>query len=439
MFREWNIELNQLLILIAIGAFVGWAAGYPGWGIALVATTYSLWMLMRTRDLVRWLRGGPEADPPEATGLWGVIYETLYQKQKKKREQIQDLQTIIVRAQQSTNAIRDAVIVVDNHGNLEWWNEAGTDLLGLQERSDRGQLITNLVRDPRFVRYFNRGNFENTLEIPSTRFPGVILQFQATTFGEGERLLVVRDVSRLHNLEQMRKDFVANVSHELRTPLTVIRGYLETFLDVLNDDNPQLKRGLNQMQQQAHRMELLVNDLLLLSRLETENTTQPLKPVAVARLLRQVYNDAQALNSDKHHDIKLDVDDNLQVYGDESELRSAFSNLVVNAVKYTPENGNICIKWWADGEGAHMAVVDDGVGIDAKHLPRLTERFYRADQSRHLKTGGTGLGLAIVKHVLIHHAAHLTIDSAPGEGSTFACHFPRKNIVDTAVQKTAAG
>ncbi|HVK99918.1 MAG TPA: phosphate regulon sensor histidine kinase PhoR, partial [Dongiaceae bacterium] len=236
-----------------------------------------------------------------------------------------------------------------------------------------------------------------------------------------------------HNLEQMRKDFVANVSHELRTPLTVIKGYLETFLDVMGESNPQLKRGLAQMQQQAHRMELLVNDLLLLSRLETENTTQPMKAVTVGRLLKQVYNDAHALNGDKGHRIQLEADENLAIFGDENELRSAFSNLVMNAVKYTPDKGNILIRWWADADGAHMSVQDDGIGIDAKHIPRLTERFYRADQSRHAKTGGTGLGLAIVKHVLIHHGAHLAIESEPGEGSTFTCHFPRKNIVEMPI------
>lgn len=430
MFKEWNLELNQFLILLAIGAFGGWATGYPGWSIALVSVTYSFWMLFRARDLVRWLRSGSDADAPEGSGLWGALYDHLFQQQKQQRQQINHLHSIIARAQQSTNAIRDAVIVVDRYGNLEWWNEAGSHWLGLKTSTDQGQPITNLLRDPRFVRFFNRGQFDSTLEIPAVLHPGVVLQYQVTTFGDGERLLVVRDVTRLHNLEQMRKDFVANVSHELRTPLTVIKGYLETFLDVMGENNPQLKRGLGQMQLQAQRMEMLVNDLLLLSRLETENTTQPMKPVQVGRLLKQVFGDAQALNGDKRHDIRLDLDENLAIFGDENELRSAFSNLVVNAVKYTPDQGNILIRWWADQDGAHMAVQDDGVGIDAKHIPRLTERFYRADQSRHAKTGGTGLGLAIVKHVLIHHGAHLSIDSTPGEGSTFTCHFPRRNIVD---------
>jgi len=437
VLKEWNLEFNQLLLLVALGAFIGWVVGYPGWGIAAVSVCYSVWMLLRSRDLLRWLRSDNDADIPEGAGLWGAIFDNLYQQHKLQRQHTLQLQTVITRAQQSTNAISDAVIVVNNHGELEWWNQAGSNLLGLQLRTDRGQPITNLVRDPRFVRYFNRAQFDSPLDIPAARTPGQMLQFQITTFGEGDRLIVVRDVTRLHNLEQMRKDFVANVSHELRTPLTVIKGYLETFLDMLGADNPQLKRGLTQMQQQTLRMELLVNDLLLLSRLETENTTQPLKPVTVARLLRQVYNDAVAMNDEKKHRIELDADESLQIYGDENELRSAFPNLVINAVKYTPEQGKIRIRWWADSEGAHMAVEDNGIGIDAKHIPRLTERFYRADPSRHVKTGGTGLGLAIVKHVLIHHGAHLHIESHLGEGSTFTCQFPTKSVV--ANPKSLAG
>lgn len=439
MLKEWNLEFNQLLVLLALGAFIGWGVGYPGWGIALVSVSYSIWMLLRSRDLLRWLRSDSDAEPPEGSGLWGAIFDNLYQQQKQQREHIQQLQTVIARAQQSTNAISDAVIVVNHGGELEWWNQAGSNLLGLQQSTDRGQPIANLVRDPRFVRYFNRAQFDAPLDIPAARHPGQMLQFQITTFGEGDRLIVVRDITRLHNLEQMRKDFVANVSHELRTPLTVIKGYLETFLDMLAADNPQLKRGLTQMQQQTLRMELLVNDLLLLSRLETENTSQPLKPVAVAKLLRQVYNDALAINDEKRHRIHLDADDNLQIYGDENELRSAFSNLVVNAVKYTPEQGEIHIRWWENDDGAHMAVEDNGIGIDAKHIPRLTERFYRADPSRHVKTGGTGLGLAIVKHVLIHHGANLVIESEVGQGSTFTCHFPLKSIVRQNASRSVAG
>jgi two-component system phosphate regulon sensor histidine kinase PhoR len=429
VFREWNIEFNQFLILVVIGAIGGWILGYPGVGIALVSVPYCLWMLFRTRDLARWLVLNNEQDPPESSGIWGLIYDHLYQQKRDFKAHIKNLHEIIIRAQQSTNAIRDAVVVVDNYGNLEWWNDAAENLLGFRLKSDRGQPLTNLLRDPRFIRYFDSGRFDRPLEIPSTQNASVILQFQITTFGEGERLVVARDVTRIHNLEQMRQDFVANVSHELRTPLTVIKGYLETFLDTLTADHPQLSRGLNQMNQQAQRMELLVNDLLLLSRLETENTSQPMQPVLVPKLLRQIYSDAMAMNDTKQHNITLEMDEDLHIYGDEGELRSAFSNLVMNAIKYSPQNSNITIRWMDDENGVYLEVEDDGDGIDQKHIPRLTERFYRADQSRHAKTGGTGLGLAIVKHVLLHHNAKLNIVSELGEGSVFSCHFPRKSMV----------
>ncbi len=437
MFREWNIEFNQFLILVAMGAIGGWMLGYPGVGISLVCVPYSFWMLFRVRELVKWLRSDSDEDPPERGGMWGSLFDNLYQQQKQHRQQVHNLYNIIVRAQQSTNAIKDGVVVVDKYGNLEWWNEACGRFLEFRQPADQGRPLTNLLRDPRFIRYFDAGNYDKTLEIPSTFNPNQILQFQVTTFGDGDRLMVVRDVSRLHHLEQMRKDFVANVSHELRTPLTVIKGYLETFLDIASTTNPQFERGLKQMHNQTQRMELLINDLLMLSRLETEHSSQPLKPVSAAKLIKQVYNDALALNDEKQHSINLELDNELDIYGNENELRSAFSNLLMNAVKYTPKQGNITVRWYQDDQFAYMEVEDDGIGIDPKHIPRLTERFYRADESRHAKTGGTGLGLAIVKHVLIHHNGHLDISSNLGEGSSFCCRFPRKMIVSNQKQSVA--
>lgn len=431
MQKEWSIEFNQFLLLLIVGGFGGWLLGYPGVGVSLVAVPYCIWLLLRMRDMARWLDAGAENDPPESSGIWGGLFDQLYQLQRQYKAHIDSLYQLIARAQQSTNAIRDAVIVVDKNGDLEWWNEAGSRLLGLKVRSDRGQPITNLLRDPRFIQYFESGNFERPLEIPSAQSQDVILQFQITTYGEGDRLIVSRDVSRIHHLEQMRQDFVANVSHELRTPLTVIKGYLETFIDTLADasDQAQLKRGLNQMQQQTQRMELLINDLLLLARLEAGDKERKMSPVSVPKILRQIHKDALAINDDKQHKIILDIDPDLDIYGDDSELRSAFSNLVMNAIKYTPQNGHIELRWWADEKGAYLEVEDDGIGIDHKHIPRLTERFYRADQSRHAKSGGTGLGLAIVKHVLLHHGAKLVIHSDPGEGSLFTCCFPSNLIV----------
>ena len=227
----------------------------------------------------------------------------------------------------------------------------------------------------------------------------------------------------------MRKDFVANVSHELRTPLTVITGYLETLLDNVEQINPRWLRPMQQMQQQAGRMQNLLNDLLLLAKLEATDYPSDSQPVAVDLLLLSIKSDAQALSGARRHRLQLQADPHLKLKGSEAELRSAFSNLIFNAVKYSPDESEISIRWWSDEQGAHLAVQDSGIGIEAKHLPRLTERFYRVDSSRASHTGGTGLGLAIVKHVLLRHRGRLDISSTPGKGSTFTCHFPASQAV----------
>jgi len=255
------------------------------------------------------------------------------------------------------------------------------------------------------------------------------VQLHITRYGNNEHLMLVRDVTRIHQLEQMRKDFVANVSHELRTPLTVITGYLETLLDNVEDVNPRWSRALQQMSQQGSRMQTLLNDLLLLAKLEATDYPSDNQPVAVDALLNAIKSDAQALSGPRNQRISLEATPGVYLKGSESELRSAFSNLVFNAVKYTQDEGHIRIRWWADEQGAHLSVQDSGMGIDAKHLPRLTERFYRVDSSRNSNTGGTGLGLAIVKHVLLRHRGRLEISSVPGHGSTFTCHFSPGQLV----------
>jgi two-component system phosphate regulon sensor histidine kinase PhoR len=338
------------------------------------------------------------------------------------------LQAVIDRVQESTAALNDAVIMLDNHGNLEWWNRAAETLLGLKTPQDSGQSITNLLRDPRFIDYFERGSYLEPLELPSPINDRRRLQFHITHYGNREHLMLVRDVTRLYQLEQMRKDFIANVSHELRTPLTVIAGYLETLLDNVEDVNPRWLRALQQMQQQGGRMQNLLNDLLLLAKLEATDYPSDNQPVAVDLLLLSIKGDAQALSGNRMHRISLEADPHLRLKGSEAELRSAFSNLVFNAVKYSPKESEIRIRWWGDEQGAHLAVQDSGPGIEARHLPRLTERFYRVDSSRASNTGGTGLGLAIVKHVLLRHRARLEIDSSLGQGSTFTCHFPATQV-----------
>ncbi|PKM24290.1 MAG: PAS domain-containing sensor histidine kinase [Gammaproteobacteria bacterium HGW-Gammaproteobacteria-13] len=431
MNQDWRGPLiRRLLLLVGACLLLGLITGEYAWTLLLGLAGYLGWHLQQLLRLHKWLRTrqGDEA-PPDGYGLWGEVFDSIYHLQRRDQKVRGRLQAVIDRVQESTAALKDAVIMLDRDGNLEWWNIAAEKLLGLKTPQDSGQQITNLVRDPRFIEYFENHNYNEPLELPSPISDRLRLQFHITQYGNREHLMLVRDITRLYQLEQMRKDFVANVSHELRTPLTVIAGYLETLLDNVEDVNPRWLRALQQMQQQGGRMQNLLNDLLLLAKLEATDYPSDNQPVAVDLLLLSIKNDAQALSGERHHRISLEADPHLKLKGSETELRSAFSNLVFNAVKYTPDEGEIHVRWWGDEQGAHLSVQDSGLGIEAKHLPRLTERFYRVDSSRASNTGGTGLGLAIVKHVLLRHRARLDIVSKLGKGSTFTCHFPALQVV----------
>ena len=430
MNQNWRGALaRRLLLLLAACGLIGLITGQYAWALAIGLGAYLLWHLKQLLRLHAWLRERqPDDAPPEGYGLWGEVFDSIYHLQRRDQRVRGRLQAVIDRVQESTAALRDAVIMLDSEGNLEWWNRAAEQLLGLKTPQDSGQAITNLVRHPRFKEYFEAGQYQEALEIPSPINDRQRLQLQITSYGNNEHLMFVRDVTRLHQLEQMRKDFVANVSHELRTPLTVISGYLETLLDNVEEVNPRWLRALQQMQQQGSRMQNLLNDLLLLAKLEATDYPSDNQPVAMDLLLLSIRNDAQALSGSRNHRISLEADHQVRLKGSEAELRSAFSNLVFNAVKYSPEESEIRIRWWADEQGGHFSVADSGIGIEAKHLPRLTERFYRVDSSRASNTGGTGLGLAIVKHVLLRHRARLDITSVPGKGSTFTCHFPAQQL-----------
>ena len=425
MNQNWHGTLiRHMLLLVTACLVIGLITGYYGWSLAAGLGLYLAWTLKQLLRLHEWLRlHKPDEAPPDGYGLWGEVFDSIYHLQRRDQRVRGRLQAVIDRVQESTAALRDAVIMLDSDGNLEWWNRAAETLLGFKTPQDGGQQVTNLVRHPRFKEYFEAENYLEPLEIPSPINDRMRVQLHITRYGNNEHLMLVRDVTRIHLLEQMRKDFVANVSHELRTPLTVISGYLETLLDNVEDVNPRWTRALQQMSQQGSRMQTLLNDLLLLAKLEATDYPSDNQPVAVDALLTAIKADAQALSGPRQQNISLEASPGVYLKGSESELRSAFSNLVFNAVKYTQDGGNIRIRWWADEQGAHLSVQDSGMGIEAKHLPRLTERFYRVDSSRNSHTGGTGLGLAIVKHVLLRHRARLEISSVPGHGSTFTCHF----------------
>jgi two-component system phosphate regulon sensor histidine kinase PhoR len=424
--QNWHGTLiRHMLLLVTACLVVGLISGEYGWSLAVGLGLYLAWTLKQLLRLHEWLSNHQtDEPPPDGYGLWGEVFDSIYHLQRRDQRVRGRLQAVIDRVQESTAALKDAVIMLDSEGNLEWWNRAAETLMGLKTPQDSGQPVTNLVRHPRFKEYFEQDSFAEPLEIPSPTNDRVRIQMLITRYGNNEHLMLVRDVTRIHQLEQMRKDFVANVSHELRTPLTVIFGYLETLLDNVEEVNPRWVRALQQMHQQGGRMQTLLNDLLLLAKLEATDYPSDNHPIVISTLLKTITSDAQALSGNKNQQINLNIETDLHLKGSDTELRSAFSNLIFNAVKYTPAEGKIQVRWWADERGAHLSVQDSGIGIETKHLPRLTERFYRVDSSRASNTGGTGLGLAIVKHVLLRHRGTLEINSVLGKGSVFTCHFP---------------
>lgn len=419
----------QRLAYISLGAlFLGWLSNHMAAVLLGFLLLYGLLHCYQLGRLVTWLHRDGTADVPEARGLWGDIFQRIYQLRRDEERARQNLVGIIERARASVSALHEAVVLIDSHGNLEWWNPAAETLLGLKMQTDKGQAVTNFVRDPAFIEFFEQGRQSDSLQLPSALHEGQFLQFSLTRFGRNDRLMIVRDISRLQALEVMRRDFVANVSHELRTPLTVLTGYLETLHDQSDLLPPRLQRALTQMTEQSRRMTALVQDLLLLSRLEGDSQKQPAQAVDVPALLAQLANEARVLAQQKQQHISLECPEKGSLLGHAEELRSAFTNLVSNALRYTPAGGHIQLRWQRHEQGACFSVQDDGIGIEAVHLPRLTERFYRVDAARSSASGGTGLGLAIVKHVLLEHEARLEIQSQPGQGSIFRCIFPPQRL-----------
>jgi two-component system phosphate regulon sensor histidine kinase PhoR len=326
-------------------------------------------------------------------------------------------------------------VILNRNEAIEWCNAAAESLLGLSWPLVAGNALTSEIREPILEEYLTKADYTRSLEFVSPVNKAKVLSLLVTPIGRKKRKLVIaRDVTQVYLLDQTRRDFVANVSHELRTPLTVIAGFLETFAEE-SANAPGWKRSVELMRQQTKSMERLISDLLTLSRLEMEDTALDPRPVPVPNLLAAIAEEVRAFTGTSGHVIQLDSESDLWLQGHAEELKSAFSNLVFNAVRHTPDRTEVQIRWYSDGVGAHLSVQDNGEGIPTRHLPRLTERFYRVDKSRSPGSGGTGLGLAIVKHILTRHGAELSIASTVGEGSTFACHFPPSVVIHHGEQE----
>ncbi|MDX1606492.1 MAG: phosphate regulon sensor histidine kinase PhoR [Candidatus Competibacterales bacterium] len=422
--RLWQV-IAGMLAIHAVMLVLGLVLGRP-WLLLWIATLGCLgWQLLHFYWLERWLGSDLKAPPPQALdGYWRGVYYRILRLRRRSRKRKRKLSRTLHNFQQGVRALPDAVVVLDRGDHrVSWCNPAAERLLELDPQRDRGLLITSLVRHPDFIAYLDRPD-EQGVRFAAPAGPDQRLRARLLPYTKKQDLLWVSDVSQSHRLEQVRRDFVANASHELRTPLTVISGYLETLQGSLEVERSPWHPPLTSMRQQVERMLAIVRDLLLLSRLESPDEPLRRLPVAVPALLEEIVADARSLSGERDHEIVLEADPVLWLSGAERELRSAFANLVVNAVVHTTPGTRIEVRWYRDEQGLHLAVEDEGEGIPAQHLPRLSERFYRVDRSRGRGRGGTGLGLAIVKHVLQRHGGQLRIDSIVGEGSRFICDFP---------------
>ncbi|WP_338040274.1 phosphate regulon sensor histidine kinase PhoR [Methylocucumis oryzae] len=327
---------------------------------------------------------------------------------------------MIEQFRQSTEALPDAAVVLGKHDEIEWTNKASRQVLGLKQ-TDKGQRLPNLLRFPDFIRYLKSANYSEPIIVPSPVNHQMTLEVRIIPYGSGLRLLLAQDVTQMQKMQTIRKDFIANVSHELRTPLTVLKGYLETLQDMDDGQSPLLTTSFKEMQGQTERMQHLVDDLLLLTRLETQQKKHDC--VDMPQLLSQICKDGSHLDNQSSR-IHLALNTEARLFGEEQDLRSAFTNLLANALKYSADDTPVQVSWYETANELILSVQDQGEGIATTDIPRITERFYRVETKRRRKIPGTGLGLAIVKHALMRHDAHLDIRSELGKGSCFSCHFP---------------
>lgn len=419
--RSWKFHIGRLILSAAIILAAGWLAGYPGKALALALAGYTGWHVINGWRLFHWLQNSAGAIP-ESFGLWADIFNSINSLEKRNRKQQEQYRAIIGEFQSLTDAFPDATLVIDENDQITWFNNAARSLLGLKIPGDLGLAVTNLLRGPDFADWLAiQGEVKSRLEMPSPRSDTTWLSVSAVSFHDRQRLIILGDISDVHQLEQIRRDFVENISHELRTPLTVLLGYLELLLQ---DPPDEMSDALEKMQDQALEMQSMLNDLLELSRLQSDEIRKDEEIINIPTILAKLKERAEELSRGQH-DLLFNVDTGLYLSGIASDIESAFGNLIINALRYTPPGGTISVSWSDTPEGPLLAVRDTGIGIPKREIPRLTERFYRVGSDRARQSGGTGLGLSIVKHVLNAHHASLLINSELGEGSEFVCTFPQ--------------
>jgi len=423
-------ELWIGLAVVALAVLAGWAAASAMTGVALAAVLYLAWHLFQLWRFNRFADTGSDPAPRLPLGLWQSAFGHLRRLQRSDRKRRKRRGRFFTRFRQAVSALPDALVVLSRHGEIDWCNRNARHLLGLEWPSVAGKRIIEEVRHPLLEEYLERGEFTRPLEIESPSNPSVMLSVHVVRFRKKKQqyLLLARDITDIYNLDRSQRDFIANASHELRTPLTVIRGYLETLENSAGHTGPEAM-ALQSMARQAGRMQGIIDDLMALSRLEMAGIATTGEAVDMARLLEQVVDEARVIAADSGHEIRLQADPDLWLDGDSDNLHSAASNLVINAIRHTPPRCRVWVRWGEADGGGLLEVEDDGEGIPARHLSRITERFYRVDTGRSRESGGTGLGLSIVRRIVERHEGELTIHSEVGIGSRFSCRFPAHRLL----------
>lgn len=444
MYRRWRNRLTllgpaifSLSGLAAFAVIIGLAFGMRA-GLWLAVAGLAVLLIIHLRYaslLATWLDDPRIAEVPDGWGIWTAVFARLYRTRRATEQNELRLQENEQRFRRTISALPEGIVLIDAALQIDWCNPVAEQHLSISLRADQGLRITNLVRDPGFVGYLTSGRFDTALVFEPMAQKNLVLEVRVIEFEPTRSILITRDITQREQVDAVRRDFIANVSHELRTPLTVVNGFLETLLDGQTQHGPTQQRHLNLMHEQAQRMHRLVEDLLTLSRLESHESAVADETIDVRQIVREVAEEARALSLGRHQ-IEVEAPSAF-LLGSRDELRSAFGNIVSNAVRYTSEGGTIKLAWRADANGGRFEVSDTGIGIAPEHIARLTERFYRVDKSRSRETGGTGLGLAIVKHVLLRHGGHLEVQSEVGRGSRFTAVLPADRIV-THKAETAA-
>lgn len=430
--KHWWLALFRVLAILGVGAALGFFFGSVASGLLVSLMVVLLYWSYQMFRVEQWLSEVAE-EPPQAAGVWGLLFDYIHRLQSQSAEAQGRLESSLHYLQDSLKSMRDAAIITDPWGNIAWMNDSAGSLLGISLDKDEGRPLVSKMRLPNFSDYLAVGDYKVPLRIPPSSEQKRCLQVEVSSFGGGDKLIFIKDITEQYKLEMMRRDFVGNVSHELRTPLTVLKGYVENLQSLDSDLVSKIQRPLVQMDMQVVRMEMLLKDLLWLSRIETIEGADKTLPINMTDLVAEIIEDLRAAYPERKIDTHLEHDD--VILGDATELHSAVSNLVVNALKYSGHDDLVTVEWKLDSGLPTLTVRDEGEGIKPQHIPRLTERFYRVDKSRSQATGGTGLGLAIVKHVAVSHNAELLIDSVYGQGSVFSMVFkPHQKGIQAALQ-----